>query len=72
MEAFHRFFWTFNGALAAFIAFRAGFLLFFNQTEDIKMWTIILLFCIVFMAISAYGYHMYVGFKFLSHRRRHK
>lgn len=72
MEAFHRFFWTFNGMLAAFFGFRASFLLLFNKTEDIKVWTIVLIFCLFYMAISAYGYHMYIGFKFLSNKRQNR
>jgi len=72
MEAFHRFFWTFNGALAAFFAVRAGFLLLLNKTEYPKVWTIILVFCIFHMVISVFGYNMYVGFKFLSNNRQGK
>lgn len=66
MEAFHRFFWTFNVGMAAFLAIRAGYLLLFNKTSDVATWTLILVVFTVLFIISLFGYHMYVGFKFLS------
>lgn len=72
MQTFHRFFWTFNGALAVFFAFRSAFLLLFKQTEDTKLWLIILIFCLFYIGVSAYGYHMYIGIKLLTRHREKK